>query len=154
MDVRGISGPKSYSLGYFLVPDAELWLVAPRNNLLRSELPSWFRMGFAISKKTRIGGAEMTRILSDDNSQILTAPWSDPLEGGRGVIVQNYCHCISWEKATTIKMRLSKMLFFLCSRPTMKFQGGSPVDPLLEAPADPPFDSTSQKLFLSSFRRL
>ena len=25
----------------------------------------------------------MTRILSDNNSRILTAPWSDPLEGGR-----------------------------------------------------------------------
>ena len=30
------------------------------------------------------------------------------------------------------------MLFFLCFRPTIKFQGGSPVDPLLEPPADPP----------------
>ena len=58
------------------------------------------------------------------------------------MIVQNYCHCISWEKATTIKMRLSKILFFLCFRPTIKFQGGSPVDPLFEPPADPPFDST------------
>ena len=46
------------------------------------------------------------------------------------------------------------MLFFLCFRPTIKFQGGSPVDPLFEPPADPPFDSTSQKSFLSSFRRL
>ena len=36
-------------------------------------------------------------------------------------------------------MWLSKMLFFLCSRPTIKFQGGSPVDPLFEPPADPPF---------------
>ena len=79
----------------------------------------------------------MTRILSDNNSRIFTAPKSDPLEGGRGVIVQNYCHCISWEKATTIKMRLSKMLSFLCFRPTIKFQGGSPVDPLFEPPADP-----------------
>ena len=34
-------------------------------------------------------------------------------------------------------MRLSKMLFFLCCRPTIKFQGGSPVDPLFEHPADP-----------------
>ena len=33
------------------------------------------------------------------------------------------------------------MLFFLCFRPTIKFQDGSPVDPLLEPPADPPFDS-------------
>ena len=81
----------------------------------------------------------MTTILSDNNSLILTAPWSDPLEGGRGVIAQNYCHCFSWEKAMTIKMRLSKMLFFLCFRPTIKFQGGSPVDPLFEPPADPPF---------------
>ena len=63
----------------------------------------------------------MTRILSDNNSRILTAPLSDPLEGGRGVIVQNYCHCISREKATTIKKRLSKMLFFLGFRPTIKF---------------------------------
>ena len=38
------------------------------------------------------------------------------------------------------------MLFFLCLRPTIKFQGGSPVDPLFEPPADPPFDSTSQKV--------
>ena len=48
-------------------------------------------------------------------------------------------------------MRLFKMLFFLCFRPTITFQGGSRVDPLFEPPADPPFDSTSQKLFLSSF---
>ena len=46
------------------------------------------------------------------------------------------------------------MLFFLCFCPTMKFQDGSPVDPLFEPSADPLFDSTSQKLFLSSFRRL
>ena len=26
----------------------------------------------------------MTRILSDNNSWIFMAPWSDPLEGGRG----------------------------------------------------------------------
>ena len=58
-------------------------------------------------------------------------------------------------KATTIKMGLSKMLFCLCFtiRPKIKFQGGYPVA-LFEPPADPPFDSTSQKLFLSSFRRL
>ena len=43
----------------------------------------------------RLGGAEMTIILSDNNSRIFTAPQSDPLEGGGGVIVQNYCHCIS-----------------------------------------------------------
>ena len=30
----------------------------------------------------------MTRILSGNNSRILTAPQADPLEGGRGVIVQ------------------------------------------------------------------
>ena len=96
----------------------------------------------------------MTIILSDNNSRIFAAPFSDPVEGAEGVIVQNYCHCISWEKATTIKIRLSKMLFFLCFRPTIKFEGGSPVDPLFEPPADPPFDSTSLKLFLSSFRRL
>ena len=96
----------------------------------------------------------MTRVLSDNNSRILTARWPDALEGGGGAIVQNDCHCISWEKATTIKNRLSTMLLFLCFRPTIKFQGGSPVDPLFEPPADPPFDSTSQNLFLSSFRRL
>ena len=45
----------------------------------------------------------------------------------------------------TIKVRLSKMLFFLCFRRTIKFQGRSPVDPLFKPPADPPFDSTSQK---------
>ena len=81
----------------------------------------------------------MTIIFSDNNSRIFTAPKSDPLEGGGGVIVQNYCHCISWEKATTIKMRFSKMLFFLCFSPTIKLQDGSPVDPLFEPPADPPF---------------
>ena len=32
----------------------------------------------------------------------------------------------------TIKMRLSKMLFFLCFRPTIKFQDGSLVDPLFD----------------------
>ena len=98
-----------------------------------------------------LGGAEMTIIFSDNNSRILTAPQSDPLEGGRGVIVQNYCHCIPWEKATTIKMRLSKMLFFLCFRPTVKFQDGSPVDPLSEPSANPRFDSTSQNLFHRHF---
>ena len=36
-------------------------------------------------------------------------------------------------------MRFSKMLFFLCFSPTIKFQDGSPVDPLFEPPADPPF---------------
>ena len=91
----------------------------------------------AFAASANIGGAEMTIILSDNNSRILTAPQSDPLEGGRGVIVHNYCHCISWEKAMTIKMRLSKMLFFLCFRPTIKFQDVSPVDPLLDPPADP-----------------
>ena len=40
------------------------------------------------------------------------------------------------------------MLFFSCALVTIKFQGGSPVEPLFEPPADPPFDSTSQKLFL------
>ena len=56
----------------------------------------------------------------------------------KGAIVQNDCHCISWERATTIKMRLSKVLFFLCFlRPTIKFLGGSPVDPLFEPSADP-----------------
>ena len=33
---------------------------------------------------TRIGGAEMTRILSDNNSRIITAPQTDPVEGARG----------------------------------------------------------------------
>ena len=51
-------------------------------------------------------------------------------------------------------MQLSKMLFFLCFRPTIKFQDGSPVDPLFEPPADPLLDSTSQKLVLSSFRKI
>ena len=90
-------------------------------------------------KYPQVGGAEMTIILSDNNSRILTAPLSDPLEGGRGAIVQKYCHCISWEKAMTIKMRLSKMLFFLCFRPTIKFQDGSPVDPRFDPPCRPPF---------------
>ena len=47
-------------------------------------------------------------------------------------------------------MRLSKMLFFLCFSPTIKFQAGSPVDPLFEPPAHPPFfDSTfSKKKFI------
>ena len=54
----------------------------------------------------------MTRILSDNNSRILTAPGPTPLEGGRGVIVQNYCRCMSWEKATTIKMQLSPKCCF------------------------------------------
>ena len=34
-------------------------------------------------------------------------------------------------------MRLSKLLFFLRFRPTIKSQDGSPVDPLFEPPADP-----------------
>ena len=34
-------------------------------------------------------------------------------------------------------MRFSKMLFFLCFSPTIKFQDGSPVDPLFEPPANP-----------------
>ena len=96
----------------------------------------------------------MTRILSDNDSQILTAPYSDPWRVEGGVVVQDYCHCISWEKATTIKMWLFKMQFFLCFRPTKKIQGGSPIDPLFEPPANPPCDSTFQKLLLSSFRHL
>ena len=52
-----------------------------------------------------------------------------------------------------MKMQLSKMLFFLCFRPTIKFQGGSPVDPLFEPPAHPPFGSASQKLFYRHFSR-
>ena len=55
------------------------------------------------------------------------------------------------KKAITIKMRLSKMLFFLCFGPTIKFQDGSPVDPLFDPPADHHFDSTSQKLFYRHF---
>ena len=62
--------------------------------------------GFSQTRKRKaqkyqgtLGGAEMTIILSDNNSWILPAPWSNPLEGGGGVIVQNYCHCISWEKS-------------------------------------------------------
>ena len=39
------------------------------------------------------------------------------------------------------------MLFFLCFGPTIKFSGGSPVDPLFEPPADSPFDSTSYRHF-------
>ena len=35
-------------------------------------------------------------------------------------------------------MQLSNMLFFLCFRPTIKFQDGSLVDPLSEPSADPP----------------
>ena len=98
----------------------------------------------------------MTRILSGNDSRILTAPLVRPPWAWRveGVIVPNYCHCISWEKGMTIKMRLSKIQFLLCFRPTIKFQDGSPVDPLFEPPADPPSDSTSQKILLSSFRRL
>ena len=61
------------------------------------------------------------------------------MEGGGGVIVQNYCHCISWEKATTIKMRLSKMLFFLCFRPTIKFFRMGPLLTLFPNPLPTPF---------------
>ena len=50
----------------------------------------------------------------------------------------------------TTKMRLSKMLFFLCFRPTRKFQGGSPLDPLFEPPADPPLDSRPRNAFRNS----
>ena len=46
----------------------------------------------------------------------------------------------------TIKMQLSNLLFFLCFRPTIKFQDGSPIDPVFDPPADPPFDSTSRKM--------
>ena len=60
----------------------------------------------------------------------------------------------SWEKATTKKDAIFQMRFFLCFRLTINFEGGCPVDPLFEPPAHPPFDSTSQKLFLSSFRCL
>ena len=51
-------------------------------------------------------------------ARILTAPYSDPLEGGRGVAVQKIIVTVFWEKATTI-------------RPTIEFQGGSPATPLL-----------------------
>ena len=38
------------------------------------------------------------------------------------------------------------MLFFLCFSPTIKFQDGSPVDPLFEPPADPPFGLDLSKI--------
>ena len=100
----------------------------------------------------------MTIILSDNNSLgFLWPPRPTPgrVEGG-GNCLKLLPLCIFWEKEMTIKMRLSKiMLFFLCFRPTIEFQDGSPVDALLDPPADPPpFHSTSQKIFLSSFRRL
>ena len=66
-------------------------------------------------------------VLPLELSPIFTAaPTPAPLEGGRGMIVQNRCRCISWEKATTTKMRLSKMPILLCFRPTIRFQDGSP----------------------------
>ena len=41
------------------------------------------------------------------------------------------------------------MLFFLCFSPTIKFQDGSPVDPLFEPPADPPFGvDLSKNIFI------
>ena len=58
----------------------------------------------------------------------------EPLEGGGGVIVQNYCHCISWEKATTIKMQLSKILFFSCA---FGRQSNFKVGPLLTLFSNP-----------------
>ena len=90
----------------------------------------------------------MTTILSDNDSRILTAPCSNPLEGGGGVTVQNFVIAFP-EKSDYNKNVTFQNVVFLCSRPTIKFQGGSPVDPLFEPPADPPFDSASQKLFFS-----
>ena len=87
----------------------------------------------------------MTIILSNSNSRFLRPPSPTPWRVEGGGFVQNCCHCISRAKAMTIKMRLSEMLLFLRFRPTIKFQGGSPVHPLFEPPADPAFDSTSQK---------
>ena len=35
--------------------------------------------------------------------------------GARIFLIQNNCHCISWEKPTTIKMRLSNLCCFSCA---------------------------------------
>ena len=43
------------------------------------------------------------------------------------------------------------MLFFPCFRPTIKFQGGSALDPLFEPPANDHFDSTSHNYFYCRF---
>ena len=62
-------------------------------------------------------------------------------------------HYVSWEKGTTIKLWLSEMLC-LCFRPTIKFQGGSPLDPLFEPPPEPLLTRPPKQLFLSSCQRL
>ena len=48
-------------------------------------------------------------------------------------------------------MRLSKMLFFLCLWPTIKFQDGSPVDPLFEPPCRHPFTRPLKNYFYRHF---
>ena len=75
------------------------------------------------------------------------------MEGGRGVIVQNSCHWISWEKKRNdnIRMRLSKVLFFVCFRPTIKFQDGSPVDPLSNPLPTPPLTRPLKNYFCRHF---
>ena len=75
------------------------------------------------SRRSRHDKNSLRQSFSDSYGPLIRPPG-----GWGGVIAQNHCHCIAWEKATTIKMRLSKMLFFLCFGPTIKFQGGSPVD--------------------------
>ena len=89
--------------------------------------------------KNLLGGAEMTIILSDNNSRIFTASLIRPPGGWRGgklpkIIVTVF----PGKKTTTIKMRFSKMLFFLCFNPTIKFQDGSPGRPSFRTPCRPP----------------
>ena len=63
--------------------------------------------------------------------QINSQPWR--VEGGE--IVQNYCHCISWEKATTIKMQLPKCCFS-CAFGRSRWV---PCWPSFRTPCRPPF---------------
>ena len=94
----------------------------------------------------------MTIIFSDNNSRILTAPLSDPLEGGRGGNCPKLLSLHFLGKSDDNKnATFPKVLFFLCFRPTIKFQDGSLVNPLSEPSADPLFDSTSEKLFYRHF---
>ena len=86
----------------------------------------------------------MTRILSNNNSRLLAAPESDPLEGGRGVIVQNYCHCISWGKSDNNRNATFQNAVFpvLLGRQS-DFKEGPLLTLFSRPPANPPFDSTN-----------
>ena len=81
----------------------------------------------------------MTRILSDNDSWILTAPSSDPLEGGGGGNCPKLLSLYFLGKSDDNKNAIFQNAVFPVLQPDNKISRWVPVDPLFEPPADPPF---------------